>query len=169
MSKEDNVVSFNTGLDVRNHRLILDFLAKINVENSMAYLPMTIHDPNVEQEEYVEYLYNYVRDEVDCLIADIAETDPKLWTRAAESLKEQLEKSKHLIRFVVALTSFNSDIGDVETEVHELVLIWDTISEAYVLINYAYNHNCLVSIATNEYLDPFIEGFVEQVVTEIRR
>lgn len=169
MSKEDNIVSFNTGLDVRNHRAVLDFLAQINVENSMAYLPMTIHDPNVDQDDYVEYIYGYVRDELDYLISEIAESDPKLWKRAAESLQEQMEKSKHLIRFTIALTSFNSDVGDMETEVHELVLIWDTTSEAYVMINYAYNHNSLVSIATNEFLNPFIEGLDEPVITEIVR
>jgi ABC-type glutathione transport system ATPase component len=52
MGEKENVVSFNTALDVKYHRYILDFLSGIDMENSMAYLPVTIHDPCITQEEY---------------------------------------------------------------------------------------------------------------------
>lgn len=168
MSKEDNVVSFNTGLDVRSHREVLDFLAGIDVENSMAYLPMTIHDPNIDQEDYVEYLYGYVQDELDYLIAEIAASDPKLWKRAAESLREQMDKSKHLIRFVITLSSKNEETGAYESELHELVLVWDHHCERYVIIGYNYDHVPLVGIATHDYLFPEIEGLNEIPITEVR-
>lgn len=168
MNKEDNVVSFNTGLDVRNHREVLDFLEQIDVENSMAYLPITIHDPNIDQEDYVEYLYHYVQDEVDYLFSEIAESDPKLWKRAAESLRDQFESQQSIIRFVIALSTFNKEIGDYESDIHELVVIFDRTVERYVLIAYNFNHCSLVGIATNDYLNPEIEGMGEIPITVIK-
>lgn len=156
---DQNIVAFNTCLDVHNHRYILDFLNQISVENSMAFLPVTIHDPNFTQEEYIEYLFNYVDGELNYLIQTVAESDPKLWKYAAESLKEQIKNSSNLIRFVITLTSVDEH-GLPLQELHELVCMWDTESDSYVLINYAFNHDSLVSLATNEFLYPEIDGML---------
>lgn len=153
MSDSNNVVSFNTGIDIRNHREVLEFLANIDLDSSMAYLPVTIHDECVSQEEYIEYLHAYIQEELDYMISEIAESDPKLWKRAAESLRDQRTYST-LIRFVITLTSLEEG-----SDVHELVLMKDPLTETYVLIQYFFNHESLVSVATNEFLDPEFEGF----------
>lgn len=151
-SEKENIVSFGAGVDLRDHRFILDFLNKIDVEGSMAYLPITIHDDSTDQEDYVEYLYEYVLDELSFLIGEIAESDPKQWNRPAAALREQLNTSPQLIRFIVLLQG-------KENELHELVLVRDVSLEAYVIVAYNFNNESLVTMATEDYLHPDIEGF----------
>ncbi len=152
LNENQNVVSFDSGIELREHKFILDFLGKVDLVGSMAYLPITIHDASTDQEDYVGYLYNFIEGEFVYLQETIAESDPKAWKYAAASLREQLEKSPNLIRFTILLT------GE-ETELHELVMIWDSVLETYVLIAYNFNNDSLVAMATAEYLHPEIEGF----------
>lgn len=159
--EKENIVPFGMGVDLRDHRFILDFLNKIDVVGSMAYLPITIHDECTVQEDYVEYLYGFISDELALLIDVVAESDPKEWKRAAESLREQLDKSPNLIRFVIL-------IRGTEDELHELVLVWDAVLEAYAIIAYNFNNDSLVALATTEYLYPDIEGFQPEDPVVIR-
>jgi len=163
VNEKENVVSFGVGVELREHKFILDFMNKIDLVGSMAYLPITVHDPSTSQEDYVEYLYRFVEGEFQYLQETIAESDPRAWKYAAASLREQLVKSPNLIRFVVLLS------GE-ESELHELVMIWDVVLEAYVLIAYNFNNDSLIALATTEYLNPEIEGFqpVEPVVIQLK-
>ncbi len=60
VNEKENVVSFGVGVELREHKFILDFLSKIDLVGSMAYLPITIHDASTSQEDYVEYLYRFI-------------------------------------------------------------------------------------------------------------
>ncbi len=152
VNEKENVVSFGVGVELREHKFILDFLSKIDLVGSMAYLPITIHDASTSQEDYVEYLYRFIESEFAFLQETIVESNPKAWKYAAASLREQLAKSPNLIRFTILLS------GE-ESELHELVMIWDSVLEAYTLIAYNFNNDSLVALATTEYLNPEIEGF----------
>lgn len=161
MNKEDNVVSFGVGTDLRDQKFILDFLSAVDLTGSMAYLPITIHDESTDQEDYVAYLYGFIEGEFRYLLDTITESDPRAWKNAAASLKEQLEKSPNLIRFTVLLT------GE-ECELHELVMIYDAVLESYVLIAYNFNNDSLVAMATSEYLNPEIDGFKQELPVVVR-
>lgn len=164
MGALENVVSFNTALDVKYHRYILDFLSSIDMENSMAYLPVTIHDPCVTQEEYVEYLFTYLSEEVNLLIDEVAHSDPKLWKRHYDLLKDQVESKHGIIRFCIRLSGETAD----DIEIHELVTVWDTFANCYVLTQYNFNHESLVSVATYDYLNPEIDTGFESPMTIIK-
>lgn len=148
-----NVVSFNSVNDVHNQRKVLDFISALDIENSMAFLPVTLHHDTFEQGEYVEYIYEYVKDEIDYLLSELVAADPKKFKSLAESLNEQLVRSKYLIRLNFKLSFINSD-NTTETEIHELICMWDEPSQSYVVIGYNFNHDSLISIATIDYLDP---------------
>ncbi len=165
MGEQENVVSFSTALDVKHHRFILDFLTKIDLENSMAYLPITIHDPCISQEEYVVYLYNYIEAELSYLIDEIVHSDPKIWKRHYQMLQEQINDKHQLIRFCIRLSGDTPD----DVEIHEVVLIWDHFSNSYVMTQYNFNHESLVSIATFDYLNPEIDTSFESPVTLVKQ
>lgn len=161
VNQKENIVSFGVGTDLREHKFILDFLGAVDLTGSMAYLPITIHDESTDQEDYVGYLYKFIEGEFRYLMDTIVESDPRAWKNAAASLREQLSKSPNLIRFTVLLT------GE-ETELHELVMIYDTVLEAYVLIAYNFNNDSLVAMATSEYLHPELDGFEPVLPVEVR-
>lgn len=164
MGEKENVVSFNTALDVKYHHYILDFLSGIDMENSMVYLPVTIHDPCVTQEEYIEYLYNYLSAELSYLIDEVAHSDPKLWKRHHDLLKTQVDDKQGIIRFCIRLSGETAD----DIEIHELVTVWDSTANCYVLIQYNFNHESLVSVATFDYLNPEIDTGFESPITIVK-
>lgn len=164
MGEQENVVQFTTALDVKHHRFILDFLSGIDLENSMAYLPVTIHDPCISQDEYVNYLHNYIEAELTYLIDEVAHSDPRIWKHHYQLLQEQIKDKNGIIRFCLRLSGDTPD----EMEIHEIVLIWDHHSSNYVLTQYNYNHESLVSVATYDYLNPEIDTGFESPMTIIK-
>lgn len=157
------IININTVKDVQAQRYLLDLIQSIDLDASLEYLGVTINETDIDMEEYSNYLYNYIVDEIDSVLATIAENDPKTWIPVVNSIKEQVKEDIQPIRICIHLQYINDFGSVIESVVNELVLIPKPHTQGYILITFNQNYDSIVHYATNEYLNPDLSTVTENV------
>ncbi len=159
------IINFKTSPKTDARKYVLDFLANIDLVNSMEALIIGIEQETNDLITYSQYIHDTIEDELNYLSSIVASNPPEQWVQLRDSIDSQIRDNHNFIRFLIMVRTVNDSNELVDNEYHELILI--AKEDKFLLINYNLDQTSLVSIMTADYLGEFEELDMEPMETKM--
>lgn len=150
-----DIIDFKLVKKVDAVTFMLDFLNQIDVVASMEGLFIGVSENVQEQQQYAQWLYDNIKEELDYIAGIIVSNEPSTWNVLRDAVKKQINNKDTFIRFRIAIRIVDTYGNFRETEQHEMIII--PKDDQYLLVGYNINQVSLPTLLTSQYIEQMEE------------
>lgn len=150
-----DIINFKLVKKVDAVTFMLDFLNQIDVVASMEGLFIGVSENVQQQQQYAQWLYDNIKEELDYIAGIIVSNEPSTWNVLRDAVKKQIKDKDTFIRFRIAIRIVDTYGNFRETEQHEMIII--PKDDQYLLVGYNINQVSLPTLLTSQYIEQMEE------------